>query len=811
MAGEIATAFVRIRPNMAEFKSETRTGVKEAFSGLAEAVGLAFGATETFKFGKDVVEGAADLQHQIENIKEEFGAASDALLKFSDNGATNLGISADAADKASARFGLLFRSLGIGNGTAATMTLNLEKLAGSLAAIRGVDPSTVLQSLPLALTGNVRVLKSLGLAIDQSQIKFAAFKLGLISNVKDALSPAVKAEAVYALATANLGQIQQQAGRHAGDLANVQARLSAEWSNAKDTLGAALLPTFARLTGQLANWLQRMQKSGQLQRDFNTIGRVTTTVVGAITQAVRFAKGAYDDVAGAIGGAKNAAILFLAVVAVNKIRKIAGSLIDELVTNGFARVRVAEGVTKDAWVADTGVMKAATMGLGLTIKSALIETGIGAIVVAIGLVTMYVATHWDLVRAYTVNLAKNVSSIWHGFTEEIKGEMNVLAGVINLALTAPIVGFTQLASKAFGWVPFVGKHIKNAAKDVLDFSEKVGPGLIGMGMSQIREGGQKISDAMYLSAAEALAKQAGDTKTQEQLKKLGENTGGAINDGLVKSVGAGVPAKIAATVSDAMKRALEAAQTAIANSIRSAKDNLDKIGTQLAGSVNKLLDKLGINGPAGKAQKDAIARLRNLIESGAPGFAVTKAAQELSGDLAQAGTQNNTTVSARKAAVQKSINDLTDEFNHGKINLATFNRRLTATLEKDKVSYKIAGKTLGAAFADAYKAEIAGLREQAAAIAAVPAKLRGTGGGGGAADIKIIRPLEVIRRENQTIATLAARQRTAQLKAAERTAKAAEKIAAQTAGLKATKVGTLPGKASKDARNAGPTWVVQGG
>lgn len=799
MAGEIATAFVRIRPNMAGFQAETQSGVKKAFSGLAEAVGLAFGAAEVFHFGKDAVEGAANLQHQIENIRIEFGAASKAVVQFGHTGATALGISAELADSTSSRFGLLFKNLGIGNGTAAQMTLGLEKLAGSLAAIRGINPADVLSNLPLALTGNVRVLKSLGLAIDSTQIKFAAFKLGLISNVKQALTPAVKAEAVYALATAKLGPLQAQAAKHAGDLTNVQARLSAEWKNAKDALGGALLPEFAKLTRELTNWLDKMQRSGRLQRDFNEVGRITTTIIRNVGNAIGIGWRVWQTATTWVHGTRNALIGLFAILTVGKIRSIANSIVTNLVTNGLKKVGAATEEDAVKAKASFGTMGLAAKGFGLTIKSALIETGIGALAVAIGLITEYVITHWAYIRNYTLSIAKNMGAIWHGFAQEVIGEFEVLGGAIGTALTAPIVGFAELAAKAFGWVPFVGGQIKDAAKQVLAFSEAVGPGLVGKGLKNVQAGGQQITDTLYLSAAQALAKLGNDATIQQKLKDAGKGLGGKINDGVVTSL-AGTPGKIGTAISTAMKEALAAAQQRIRAAIQSAKDNLDKIGGKLSDSVNKILDKLSPAGPAGAAQKAAAAKLEKLIASGAPGFAITRAAQELSSDLSNAGKMNSQDKAARHAAVKEQVANLTNEFNRGKINLSTFNQRLTALLKKDKVSYKIAGKELGSAFADGFQAQIVGLRQQAAAIAAVPAKLRGIGGGGGPADIRIIRPLEVIRRENQIIADKAAKQRERQIKAQERAAKAAEKVAQNTSTLKSTQVGKLPGNSAAHAR-----------
>lgn len=810
---EIATAFVRIRPNLAGFESETETGVKRAFTGIAEAVGAAFGAAEVFHFGKDVIQDSANLQHSIQGIREEFGAAAASVVNFGEKGATALGISAQLADATSNRFGLLFQQLGIGQGPAAAMTLGLEKLAGSLASIRGINPADVLQNLPLALTGNVRVLKSLGLAIDTAQIKVAAFKLGLIRNVKDALSPAAKAEAVYALATANLGQIQAEAAKHANSFSNVQARLSAEWANAKDMLGNALRPEFTKLLLSLDKWLSRMQRSGALQRDFNKVGRDTAKIVRTVADVLTTGWHIWTTVTGWVGGTKNALIGLFTILTVNKIRGIASAILNQLVNNGFARLRIATEAEKVAYLEAFGTMEVATVGLSATIKSALISTGIGALVVAVGIAVTFIITHWDLVKRYTIALAKGLVATWGGIKTTLLGLAEEIGGGMATSLTLPLRAFLELADKIlgklkhvgiFGFHPFAGPA---KAIDAALSGLKAGTtDLVGKGASNVQKGFAQIGGAFGKAFSKSLADSASGNEQKAQMKSAGKKIGAAINDGITSTV-ADQPTKIAAKIGDAMKSAIEAAQQRIKAAVQAAKDNLDRIGGKLADSVNKLLDKLSPAGPAGKAQKAAIDRLKKLIESGAPGFAITRASEELSSNLQEAGKQNAQDKTARHNAVKTQIANLTDEFNRGKINLTTFNKRLTEALKKDKVNYKLAGKELGTAFADGFRAQIAALREQAAAIAAVPKGLRGVGGGGGASDLRIIKPLETIRRENQIIAKKAEVQRNRMIKAQERTAKAAEKAAALQQQVAGTKVGSLPGQGSKHARDNAKTGV----
>lgn len=240
---------------MAGFQRGVESEVRSTFRHAAKIAGEAFAIGETFRFGKEIVQHAAEVQKQVEVIAASFGDASKEVLDFNEKGAAALGVSAHAADETSARLGILFANLKIAPGLAAKMTVGFEKLAGATAAIRGIDPAQFLRQLPLVAAGNVRGLKQMGISLDQTQLKVVAFKLGLTASVKAALNPAQKAVAIYAYAMQNLDRIQGQAQAHAGDLLNVQRRLSAEWDNAKDKLGAGLLPVMTTLATALTRVL----------------------------------------------------------------------------------------------------------------------------------------------------------------------------------------------------------------------------------------------------------------------------------------------------------------------------------------------------------------------------------------------------------------------------------------------------------------------------------------------------------------------------------------------------------------------------
>lgn len=263
--------------------------------------------------------GAADLQKQGQALVSEFGkGGAKVVTDFAEGSASSLGITARAAEQVGNRFGILFGQLGIGKVQAAQMTVNLEQLVGAISQIRNVDPSRFFQQIPLALQGNLRSLRQLGISTDALTIKNRALALGLISSTTQALTPTAKAQAIYSLATDHLSQLLQQAQGHSGDFANELRKLKAEFQNQIDALGKGLLPALANLGGILIQVLPGA---------FAGLKTVVVVMTGAI-------KGLYDilnTITGPFGGAKTAIEALITVLVAKKVIDFAQAITRSLI------------------------------------------------------------------------------------------------------------------------------------------------------------------------------------------------------------------------------------------------------------------------------------------------------------------------------------------------------------------------------------------------------------------------------------------------------------------------------------------------
>src|SRR5207253_11360299 len=95
----------------------------------------------------------------------------------------------------------------------------------------------------------------LGFSFTTAQIKGEAVREGILKQ-NEAMTPGIKAQAMFGLLMQQLGFYQEKAALHAGDLSNKQFQLDAQWTNAKTTLGQGLTPALTHLVSAMIRGLR---------------------------------------------------------------------------------------------------------------------------------------------------------------------------------------------------------------------------------------------------------------------------------------------------------------------------------------------------------------------------------------------------------------------------------------------------------------------------------------------------------------------------------------------------------------------------
>lgn len=232
--------------------------------GVLQGVGIAgfMGATAAagvFIEGLgNAVSAASDLQETISKTDVVFGQNADAIKRWAADSDTAMGMSKNAALGAAATYGNLFVALKLPQDAARDMSTSLVELAGDLASFNNVPVDDALLALRSGLTGETEPLRRFGVNLNEATIAQKALEMGLISSVKDGLTPAIKAQATYGLIMDQTKTAQGDFARTSDGLANKQKIAAAQMENAMAELGSAILPIAAEIVPLLAGALTQL-------------------------------------------------------------------------------------------------------------------------------------------------------------------------------------------------------------------------------------------------------------------------------------------------------------------------------------------------------------------------------------------------------------------------------------------------------------------------------------------------------------------------------------------------------------------------
>lgn len=276
------------------------TGMKNFTSRLknvASTIGVAFAGTQIVAFAKDTVMAASNMAESLSKVRVVFGEGAAAVEAWGKTAADSMGISNQAALEAAGTYGNLFQAFGLGQGQAQDMSMSLVQLASDMASFNNTSIDDAITALRSGLSGETEPLKRFGVAMNEARLKTEALALGLIKSTSDALTPAAKAQAAYALIMKDTALAQGDYARTADGTANTMKTLQAKMEDAKVALGDALMPAFQGLLAVLKVGIPLLQKLGNFFKNnqdeikaFAIVLGIGATAWGVYTLAVKRAE-----------------------------------------------------------------------------------------------------------------------------------------------------------------------------------------------------------------------------------------------------------------------------------------------------------------------------------------------------------------------------------------------------------------------------------------------------------------------------------------------------------------------------------------
>jgi hypothetical protein len=340
-----------------------------------QAVSAAIGQANRLLAG--FVDESVAIGEEASKANVIFGESAAAIQEFAQS-ASGIGLSTRAALQATASFGNLFTAIRLNTDQAAEYSLTLTRLATDLASFNNTSVEDAVQALGAALRGESEPIRRYGVLLSDALLGQVALANGF-EVTAGALSPVVRAQAAYLAILQQTGNAQGDFERTSGSLANQQRILAAEWNNIRAVIGDALQPAYAAIVQALRDSLPAIRQAGNELAAFVAGIDFSAVISGAVAS--------FKSLGGVFVIAANAA----APLARNLLPAIGGYLAfinRQILLSGissmasvFAKAAFAVRFYGSAATAAA----AGTQLLGASIRGLLASTGIGVLVVGLGL------------------------------------------------------------------------------------------------------------------------------------------------------------------------------------------------------------------------------------------------------------------------------------------------------------------------------------------------------------------------------------------------------------------------------------------
>ena len=214
------------------------------------ALGVAAGAFAV-KIGKDALLAAGDFNEEISKSETLFGEAAKGVQDFAKNATQSLLLNRGAALKAASTFAIFGKSAGLSGKELADFSTDFVGLAADLASFNNTSPEEAILAIGSALRGEAEPIRKYGVLMDDASLRQIAFREGIISTTKNALTPQQKVLAVTKLLYEQTLDAQGDIDRTRDSFANTLKGFKQRWEDLRIEIGQQLLPVFGKLLDKL--------------------------------------------------------------------------------------------------------------------------------------------------------------------------------------------------------------------------------------------------------------------------------------------------------------------------------------------------------------------------------------------------------------------------------------------------------------------------------------------------------------------------------------------------------------------------------
>lgn len=282
---------------------ETRlNSLDKTFSVLKFGV-LLKGLEQIGKVAFKSISAMGDYIETLNLFRSTMGASTQAAEKFIEKAEQVLGLDPGLMMNSVAMLQTLAEGFGLSNEEAYIMSKNLTQLAADMSSFLNIPFETAMTKVKSGLSGEVRAMRSVGVALDRATMQETMYKLGL-DQTYSSLTKAQKSELLYYQMMTSTTKMQGDLARTLISPQNALRILKQEFSMLGRAIGSIFLPIAMQIIPVVRAVTQILREAAQAIASF--FGFKIADYESDISDIGSLLVGVGDDI-GDIGGAADGA------------------------------------------------------------------------------------------------------------------------------------------------------------------------------------------------------------------------------------------------------------------------------------------------------------------------------------------------------------------------------------------------------------------------------------------------------------------------------------------------------------------------
>ena len=235
-------------------------GIKKGFDDIGRGVRnaglqIAAGGAAITLLSRNLINMAANAQESENLFEVSMGRMADSARAWSEELSSSLGLNAFEVRRMSGMFNVMIKSMGLSETQAFSTSKALTQLTLDMASLYNIRIEEAFVKLTSGISGEVEPLRRLGIIVNVASAEQSKYAQALGKTFKQ-MTEGEKVMSRFSTIMAQTTAAQGDLARTAGNLVNMNRRMTAMFDEVRIKLGTMLLPSMTRAVNITVNLLE---------------------------------------------------------------------------------------------------------------------------------------------------------------------------------------------------------------------------------------------------------------------------------------------------------------------------------------------------------------------------------------------------------------------------------------------------------------------------------------------------------------------------------------------------------------------------